>query len=416
MEPMADAYGLVVGIATYQHVAALPPAVAKDARDMYTLLTDPARGGYREQNCQLLLDDEASALALRQALRELAARADGGLAFIYFSGHGARVPTGPVAGEYLLSVDVVADGPESLAATAISDTELSQALDAISARKLVIVIDCCHAEGIGTLKGWAGRPPGDGLSERYYEALQAGRGRAILASSRENEFSYVLPGAENSVFTRHVLDGLHGGAASDDGFVRLFDLFEYVQPRVTAEQRQQHPILKAHIEENFPVALYLGGRRGHIVKDQDGYRYDAYLSYVDAEPDATWVWEELVPRLERTGLRIAVSGDVHEPGVARVVGIQRGVQQSRRTIIVLSPAYLNDQWAHFENVLAQTMGIAEGVDRLLPLKIAVLNDELPARLDMLVTLNLANPRRAEREFERLLDALRGSLPVHEPRE
>ncbi len=32
------------------------------------------------------------------------------------------------------------------------------------------------------------------------------------------------------------------------------------------------------------------------------------------------------------------------------------------------------------------------------------------RLKMLTTLNLSHPRRAEREFERLIEALRGKLP------
>jgi hypothetical protein len=60
--------------------------------------------------------------------------------------------------------------------------------------------------------------------------------------------------------------------------IHLFDLFEYVQPR-----------------------------------DQEGYRYDAYISFVDKEPGTTWVWEALVPRLEAIGLRVAVSGDSGDP-------------------------------------------------------------------------------------------------------
>jgi len=409
MEAMANAYGLVVGISDYQHVGQLPPSVTKDARDVYTLLTDPDLGGYPRQNCRLILDGAVS--AFRQALRELRP-GDDGLAFIYFSGHGARVTAGPAAGEYLLLADTRVDEPASIATTAVSGRELSAALDDIGARRLLVIFDCCHAGGIGTLKG---RPPGPGLSEAYYEALQAGRGRAIMASSRADEFSYVLPGDANSLFTRHLLDGLRGGAPGDDGLVRLFEVFEYLQPRVTASQPRQHPILKAHLEENFPVALRLGGRPAATPRDRDGYQYDAYISYVETEPDATWVWETLVPRLDAAGLRIAVSGDVDQPGVARVVGIQRGIERSRRTVVVLSPAYLDDQWAHFENVLAQTMGIVEGVDRLIPVRIAGLNDALPTRLNILVTLNFADPRRPEREWERLLNALREPISVRDPR-
>jgi hypothetical protein len=144
---------------------------------------------------------------------------------------------------------------------------------------------------------------------------------------------------------------------------------------------------------------------------EEGFRYDAYISYVDQEPDTTWVWDTLLPRLEKVDLRLAVSGDVETPGVARVVNIERGITQSKRTIIVLSEAYLTDNMAEFENILAQTMGIQEGTYRLLPVKISPIEqNQLPTRLSMLTTLDLVHPRRAEREFDRLVNALRGSLP------
>jgi hypothetical protein len=67
--------------------------------------------------------------------------------------------------------------------------------------------------------------------------------------------------------------------------------------------------------------------------------------------------------------------------------------------------------AEFENILAQTMGIQEGTYRLLPVKISPIEqNQLPTRLSMLTTLDLVHPRRAEREFDRLVNALRGSLP------
>ena len=76
-----------------------------------------------------------------------------------------------------------------------------------------------------------------------------------------------------------------------------------------------------------------------------------------------------MPRLEEAGLRVAVSGDVEAPGVARVVNVERGIAQAKRTVVVLSAAYLADDMADFENVLGQTMGIQEGSYRLLPVTI-----------------------------------------------
>jgi hypothetical protein len=409
---MDRSYALVIGIANYEQINKLPSTVLKDAQDIHGLLVDPDHCGYPPDNVELLLDSQATQSALRQSLADIADCSDeDSIIFIYISSHGGRVESGPRAGEYLLPVDADYTSSKSLAQTAISGDEFTEALRAIPARKVMVVFDCCHAGGIGQPKDAAVSTLKTGFSESYYDALKQGRGRVILASSRSTEYSYVLPGADNSLFTQHLLAGLRGGIPSEDGLIRIFDLFEYLQPRVTGDQPKQHPIFKAEMEENFPVALYLGGQKGVVPTDEQGFRYDAYVSYVDREPDATWVWDTLVPRLEDAGLRVAVSGDVEEPGVARVVSIERGLEQSRRTVVVLSEAYLADHMADFENVLAQTMGIQEGTYRLLPIKIASIDEaHLPTRLSMLVTLNLAHPRRAEREFGRLIRALQGPLP------
>ena len=411
MSTMDDAHALVVGVANYRHINKLPPTVLKDAQDVHDLLVDPRHCAYPPDHVRLLVDEQATRAALSQALADLAARSSAtATVFLYFSSHGGRIASGPHAGEYLLPVDVDDRSAESFAETAISGATFTEALHAIRARKVVVVFDCCHAGGIGRPKG-AAAPEVKALPESYYEALMAGRGWLILASSRSTESSYVLPGAQNSLFTQHLLAGLQGGIPSDDGLIRVFDLFEYLQPRVTGDQPHQHPIFKAELEENFPIALFLGGQKGVVPRDEEGFRYDAYVSYVDREPDATWVWDTLVPRLEDAGLRLAVSGDVEEPGVARVVNIERGIRQAKRTVLVLSESYLADHVAEFENVVAQTMGVQEGAYRLLPVRIGPVDaGQLPVRLGMLTALDLAHPRRAGREFDRLMRALAGPLP------
>jgi Caspase domain/TIR domain len=419
-EAMADAYALIVGIAGYQRVTRLPDAVRNDAQGVRDLLVDPRYCGYRPGHVTLLLDGEATREAIIGALSQLAACAGpASSVLIYLSGHGGRVVSGAFAGEYLFPVDTVLASEETLARTAISGDELTAALRAIPARKMLVVFDCCHAGGLAQPKGaneakgatTASETVKAGLPDGYYERLASGRGRAILSSSRDTESSYVLPGAPNSLFTQHLLAGLQGGAASADGLIGVFDLFEYVQPRVTRDQPGQHPVFKADLEQNFPVGLYLGGRKDAPIGQAEEFRYDAYLSYADREPDSTWVWRTLIPRLEREALRVVVSGAAAEPGVPMVVNSERGIQQAKRTLILLSPAYLEDTMADFENVAAQSLGIEEGSYRLLPVKIGPVDaTRLPLRLRMLTALDLTDPRRADREFTRLAQALRSPLP------
>jgi hypothetical protein len=410
--PFTNAHALVVGIAHYEHINRLPPTVLQDAQGIVDLLVQPDYCGYLPDHVQHLSDKQATQAALRRALADLVKRSQpDSTVLIYFSSHGGQVESGPYAGEYLLPVDVDYSSAESIAQTALAGTEFTQALRAIPAGKLLVTLDCCHAGGIGQPKDAAAPIFKAGLPESYYDALKAGRGRAILASSRDTEVSWVLPGAENSLFTQHLLTGLQGGIASEDGLIRLFDLFEYVQPRVTHDQASQHPLFKAEIEENFPVALYRGGQKGVVPRDSEGYRYDAYISYVDKEPDATWVWGTLLPRLRAAGLRVAVSGDSGDPGVPHLVNIERGIQHAKRTVAVLSETYLADHMADFESIMALTKGVQEGAYRLLPVKIApIAADKLPLRIGLLAMLDMTRPPRVEREFERLVTALQGPLP------
>jgi hypothetical protein len=423
---MENAHALVAGIANYQAINPLPPTVLKDAQDIHDTLVNPNYCGYFPNNVQLLLDQEATGDAFRQALSDLDNRSDkDSNVFFYLSSHGGQVESGPHAGEYILPIDVDYTSDEMVAQTAISGQEFTEALRAIPARKVTIVFDCCHSGGIGQPKAVTAPAMKGGLSDSYYEKLKEGRGRAILASSRSTEYSWLLPGAENSLFTTHLLAGLRGGIASEDGLIRIFDVFEYVQPKVTVDQPNQHPIFKAEIEESFPIALYLGGQKGVVPKvdEERGFRYDVYVSYAENSlRDADWVWDTLVPYLEDVGLSVAVSDDVRDPGVSRVVGTERGIEQAKRTLLVLSPDYLADQWGQFENTVTQMMSVEENRARMLALIARPIDQSgLSMRLKMVNPVDLTErggrapsdltrvSGRAKRYFGRLTRELQSPL-------
>lgn len=157
---------------------------------------------------------------------------------------------------------------EHLAGTTLGEAELSAAIGAIRVPRVLVIIDACHAAGAATLKSDLDEMDGDGLDvgfdEKSLQQLASGTGRVIFASSRATEVSRVLGGERNSVFTTAMLAGLKGAAATGgDGTIRVFDLFNHVSEAVRqAVPGRQHPIFKAsELEENFPVALALGGTK-----------------------------------------------------------------------------------------------------------------------------------------------------------
>ncbi|MGD0884343.1 MAG: TIR domain-containing protein [Thermodesulfovibrionales bacterium] len=408
MTALKEAHALIIGIANYQTVRQLPLTVLNDAKDVFALITNPDYCGYQKDNTQLLLDEQATQTAIREALAELKARGTpNSTVFLYVSSHGGQLETGPQAGEYLLPVDAKIDSDQALAETSISGSEFTETLRALQAKKVVVIFDCCHSGGIGQPKN-AQAPELKALPESYYELLKSGRGRVIMASSRSSESSYVLPGAPNSLFTQHLLAGLRGGAPGPGGVIRIFDLFDYLQPKVTLDQHDQHPIFKAEVEENFPIALYCGGKSPVPISPSptaDEFKYDVFISYRQQEPDKTWVRKVLVPRLEKeAGLHACIDHRDFRLGAPLVLEMARAVEQSRYTLAVLSPVYLDSNFTELENVLADHLGLEKSQRRLL----AIMHQSCTPRLGMRARLwlDMTEDEEFELNVERLVYELR----------
>src|SRR5215207_9147615 len=134
MPVLPNAHALVVGIGAYRQVSPLPPVVINDAKAVADLLCDGRYCGFLPDNVRLLCDEQATRQGLRDALAELAVRASAeSSVFVYFTGHGGRVETGPAAGEYLLPVDAIYPPEEALSESAISGNEFAEALRAVPA-------------------------------------------------------------------------------------------------------------------------------------------------------------------------------------------------------------------------------------------------------------------------------------------
>jgi len=255
-------HALIIAIAEYQHVTPLPAVVIADADDMADTLKSPRWCGYDADKVRTLTNAAATREAILKAFADLAATAaKGDTVCIYFSGHGAA-PVGPDTDESRL---VPVNGRlDDLAGTTISATEFSTALQAIKADRLLVFLDACHAEGAGAVKS-----PSDqsditsGFTEKSLGRLAEGVGRAILASSRTDEVSLIMPGARNSAFTTALLEGLQGAAdPNQEGVITLFNLFSHIELRVPdLTGDRQHPILRTRLQNNLVVALGRGGSK-----------------------------------------------------------------------------------------------------------------------------------------------------------
>ena len=235
------------------------PNTVDDAIGFAKILTDPERCAYPVEQVSLLTKEQAKREHILTALDRLAqSTTPDSTAIIYFSGHGYQVTASMGESYYLIpfSYDL-----SKLYKTAISGTEFTTKLKAIPAKKLLVLLDCCHAGGLGDTKSLGYTAVKAPLPPEAQALLAEGKGRVVIASSTADELSYA--GRPYSAFTLALIESLAGkGVSQKDGYVRVADLALYAREVVPQRTHdRQHPILNFEQADNFVLAYYAGGEK-----------------------------------------------------------------------------------------------------------------------------------------------------------
>ena len=137
--------------------------------------------------------------------------------------------------------------------------------------------------------------------------------------------------------------------------------------------------------------------------------WDVFVSYRHQEPDGPWVREVLVERLRAAGLRVLVDVDGFRLGAPLVLEMARGVEESRYTLAVLSPAYLAGNFTELESVLAEHLGLEASERRL----VAVMREPCRPRLGIRARLwlDMTSDEEVDRNLPRLVEELRAPSGV-----
>ena len=131
------------------------------------------------------------------------------------------------------------------------------------------------------------------------------------------------------------------------------------------------------------------------------YRYDVFISYSHA--DETWVEGTLLPRLEGAGLRVCIDFRDFLPGKAALFNMQDAVRDSRFTLLVLTPDWVNSEWTLFESLLSRTKDPAGLQRRTIPLRLQPC--EPPDFISMISWVDFTRGDRLEIAWRQLLTGL-----------
>jgi WD40 repeat protein/energy-coupling factor transporter ATP-binding protein EcfA2 len=118
----------------------------------------------------------------------------------------------------------------------------------------------------------------------------------------------------------------------------------------------------------------------------------------------------LVPALGLPADQVLTSGQFR-PGTPLVEEFDRAVTQSRYTVVVLSPAYLTDEWSTYGERLASHAAVAGGRERLVPLLLRPC--QLPLHVDFRVRLDYTDEAGWDHQTARLRELLEAPEPPPE---
>lgn len=270
-QKFSHGYALLIGVGQSVYSQWSLPVTVKDIQALRTVLIDPDHCAYpnNSDRIQLLHDEGATRTAILNRLKwlqEQTATDREATVLVYYSGHGWLDQT--QNRYYLVQHDVK---PFNLPESALAAENFTSALHQIRAKRLLVVIDCCHAQGMasakaGTVnlelpKGFASSVPVKGV----FDDLAKGEGRAVFTSCRETQKSWIRRDGSMSIYTYHLIEALKGAASQPgDRVVGVADLFKHLDRAVPKSAHQdyqaaQEPWFSGETE-NFPIALLRGGK------------------------------------------------------------------------------------------------------------------------------------------------------------
>ncbi|MDZ8237300.1 MAG: AAA-like domain-containing protein [Nostoc sp. ChiQUE01a] len=253
MSGLDNNYALLVGVGKCFDERWSLAATVNDVEALKSLLIDSNRCGYidNEQHVRSLHDEAATKEKILAGLKWLEEKAKSdseATVVIYYSGHG-------YLDKHTKKYYLVPHDNNNL----LPAEDFNQALQKIQPKRLLVVIDSCHAEGM-TAKDEI-LPMAFFAKELFKELqlnkLKEGEGRAVFSSSTGEQNSWIV-GGKNSIYTYHFLEALQGaGNQLGEDKVLVSHLRTYLEINVPLSAQKlnktQTPVFE--FEGDFPVAL-----------------------------------------------------------------------------------------------------------------------------------------------------------------
>jgi hypothetical protein len=133
------------------------------------------------------------------------------------------------------------------------------------------------------------------------------------------------------------------------------------------------------------------------------YEFDVFISYRQKEPDRSWVRNKIIPVLQENNLKVFVDYKHFKLGAPIIKEMERGIVNSKYTLAVLSPAYLESNFTEFESLISEHLGLLNTQRRL----IAIMKEYCKPRISIQskLWLDFSTEHAFNENVERLITGL-----------
>jgi len=133
------------------------------------------------------------------------------------------------------------------------------------------------------------------------------------------------------------------------------------------------------------------------------FRYDALISYRRQDPDKAFA-RDLLRKLETDGYSVAIDEQNFDPAQTFMEEMERCIKESRFTLAVMSPRYLESGNCVEEAIICKALDMSERQRRIIPLVIEEV--KMPTWLYNIVGVNFTDADPLVDPYERIKQALR----------
>jgi hypothetical protein len=259
---------LLIGVSEYEPGLAALPAAVQDIKAMQRVLKDSEMGGFDIVKSLANPDPQAMQYEI-ETLLSGATKDD--LVLLYFSGHGIKDDAHRLY--FATRITRKNEKGELIRSTAVPSYFVSDIMNHSRSRRQVIILDCCFSGAFDP----ALQAKDDGLVD--LQAQLGAEGRVVLASSSSTEYSFEQKGAELSLYTRYLIEGIETGAGdkNSDGLVSTLELYEYAKSKVQEIAPMMTPKIIVMKDKGFEIVL----AKARVSDPKLKYRKEASRCYAN---------------------------------------------------------------------------------------------------------------------------------------